>query len=561
MSARVELLSRRQVLRRGATGGLVAMAAGTVGWPAAMHGADGPLAAQGGKEGAMTDTIVQTHTGSLRGAADGDVLIFRGIPFAAPPVGPRRFRPPEPAVAWAGVRDATRFGPAAIQGANPFADIIPIAVPEPSEDCLTLNVFTPGTDGRRPVLVWIHGGGFLAGASSQPDWSGAELVRRGDVVVVTLNYRLGAFGFLHSRTLAGDALDATGNEGLLDQVAALRWVRDEIAAFGGDPDNVTVFGQSAGGISIAALLGMPAARGFVHKAILQSSGTAGQHLPAAVASRVMARLLELTGLTPSEAGKLRDVSPAELAQLQMAAAFPVPGYFPVIDGAVLPRSAYDAVRDGETAGIPLLIGTVADEDTLFETLDPTFPTMDEAGLRARAELLAPGRGEEAVALYRTERAARGEATTPPALWTAMVTDQLYQGGSMRLAELQARHTPAVYAYRFVWPSPLMGGALGTFHGLELPFLWGLDTAPALWPAIGDVTAARALSPVMQDAWLAFARTGDPNHAGLPVWPAYESGRRATMRLGRTPTVEDAPHDAEREFWEAVRRAGRVAATA
>jgi para-nitrobenzyl esterase len=403
-------------------------------------------------------------------------------------------------------------------------------------------------------MVWVHGGGFLVGAGSQPAWNGTALARRGNVVIVTLNYRLGAFGFLHARTLAGEQLDASGNEGVLDQVAALRWVRDEIAAFGGDPENVTVFGQSAGSISIAALLGMPAARGLFHRAILQSSGTASQHLSTVPASRVTARLLDLTGLTPAEAGALRELPAGDLAQLQMAAAFPTPGFFPVIDGIVLPRSAYDAVRDGETAGVPLLIGTVADEDTLFELLDPSFPTLDEAGLLARAEALAPGRGAEAVALYRTERTARGEPVAPPALWTAMVTDQLYQGGSMRLAELQARHTPAVFAYRFVWPSPLLGGTLGTFHGLELPFLWGIDYVPALWPAIGDVTAARALSAVMQDAWLAFARTGNPNHTDLPAWPTYETGRRATMRFGKTPAVEDAPHEAERAFWEQVHQA-------
>jgi para-nitrobenzyl esterase len=225
---------------------------------------------------------------------------------------------------------------------------------------------------------------------------------------------------------------------------------------------------------------------------------------------------------------------------------------------------YDAVGDGEAAGIPLLVGTVADEDTLFETLDPTFPAMDEAGLRARAEALAPGRSTEAIALYRAERGARGEPLTPPALWTAMVTDQLYHAHAMRLAELQSRRTPAVFAYGFVWPSRLLDGALGTFHGLELPFLWGLDYAPALWPAIGDaddLAAARELSAAMQDAWLAFARTGDPNHAGLPSWPVYEAGRRATLQFGRTPVVEDAPREAERAFWEAVDREARRAPVA
>jgi para-nitrobenzyl esterase len=247
-----------------------------------------PRAARAPLARAASGPVVETRAGKLQGEERGDLLVWRGIPYASPPVGPLRFAPPEPPAPWRGVRQATVFASGGPQGVNPVAAVLPVFVPETSEDSLYLNVFTPGLTGERPVLVWIHGGGNITGAGSQRLYDGGELVRRGDIVVVTINYRLGIFGFLHGQSVAAAQFPTSGNEALLDQVAALRWVQAEIARFGGDPANVTIAGESAGGTNVAALLGMPAARGLFHKAIMQSTGTAG------ITSRARPRLASST---------------------------------------------------------------------------------------------------------------------------------------------------------------------------------------------------------------------------------------------------------------------------
>jgi para-nitrobenzyl esterase len=493
--------------------------------------------------------VVETSSGRLEGEAHGDLLVFRGIPFARPPVGPLRFQPPEPPEPWPRIRDATIFGPGAPQGANPFEMLLTVLVPETSEDCLYLNVFTPDTTGKRPVLVWVHGGGNVVGAGSQRLYDGTELVRRGDVVIVTLNYRLGIFGFLHGKSVAGEPFPSSGNEGLLDQMAALRWVQQEIAAFGGDPENVTIFGQSAGCMNIAALMGMPAARGLFHKAVLQSSGTAWNSMPLEAAARVFSAILDAAGLTSANAGQLQEFSGEALLDLQTRVGMVTGGFFPVIDGEVLPRSSYEAIADGETADIPIVVGTVRDEFSMFMLPDPSIASLNEASLLARVEAMAPGHGQEVVALYRGERQARGEDVSAPALWIAMMTDHDFFVPAMRFAELQSAHAPS-YAYLFTWPSPVMGGVFGSIHGLDLPFWWGLRSDPGSAALIGDLVAAEPLSHMMQDALLAFARTGDPATRAL-AWPTYAPPQRATMILDRTSTVQDAPREAERRFWESV----------
>jgi para-nitrobenzyl esterase len=498
---------------------------------------------------AASGPVIETSSGRLKGEAQGDVLVFRGIPFAKPPVGPLRFRPPEPPDPWTGVRAATNFGPGAPQGVNPVEAVLPVFVPETSEDCLYLNVFTPGTTGKRPVLVWIHGGGNISGAGSQRLYDGSDLVRRGDVVVVTLNYRLGIFGFLHGRSVAGEAFPTSGNEALLDQVAALQWVQREIAAFGGDPDNVTIAGESAGGTNVAALMGVPAARGLFHKAIMQSSGTVGHHLSRETASRVFSAILDAASLTPANAGQLREFSGEDLLDLQTRVGMVNGAFGPVIDGDVLPRSTYEAIQAGETAGVPIIVGNVRDEMAVFGLMDPSLPTLDDAGLLARAEVLTAGRGQEAIDLYRTQRQADGKALPPPALWTAMLTDHDFFVPAMRFADLQSNQAPS-YAYLFTWPSPIMGGAFGSIHGIDLPFMWGLNNDPGLMSLVGDLAAAQPLSTMFQDALLAFAHTGDPSTREL-AWPDYDAKQRATMMFNRTSMVEEAPREAERQFWERV----------
>jgi len=573
------------------------------------------------------DVLVETRRGTLRGVAEPGLAVFRGIPFARPPIGPLRFMPPEPPASWTGARDASRFGSAAPQNGALIGPVMSLGIGRTSEDCLYLNVWTPGPDRRRrPVLVWIHGGAFVLGAGSQMLYDGASLARRGDVVVVTINYRMGAFGFLRLRDRFGSRLPATGNEGLLDQVAALEWVRDEIEAFGGDPSRITIFGESAGAMSCATLLGVPRARGLFQRAILQS-GAANFVWPRETAALLADYFVDRLGALSPEA--LAGTPPEQILAVQRrcfmelflgdghvlgtlspvgqrvaGAAFlglalarrrlgsvaaplsrllvsllkrrrrdPAPGdpmavvrtlrarglpFQPVVDGEVLPRAPLDAVRDGAARDIPLLIGTNLDETKLFLPLDPEASTLDEAALHARCEeAIASKRGpgaspaRRAIEVYRTTRAARGERVDPGELWSAIETDRTMRHPAMRLATIQSAHQSHTYAYLFTWPSPVLGGMLGACHALDLPFVFGTLDHAMLRPLVGKGPEARALAERIQDAWIAFARTGRPSHAGIGDWPGYEAVHRLTMILDRRCRVEAAPREVERAFWDTL----------
>jgi para-nitrobenzyl esterase len=574
------------------------------------------------------DVLVETRRGRVRGLAEAGLAVFRGIPYARPPVGPRRFGPPEPPEAWSGTHDATRFGSSAPQNGALIGPIMSLGIGRTGEDCLYLNIWTPAADRRRrPVLVWIHGGAFLLGSGSQMLYDGATLARRGDVVVVTINYRLGAFGFLRLRDRFGQRLPATGNEGLLDQVAALTWVRDEIEAFGGDPGQVTIFGESAGSMSCATLLGLPRAHGLFHRAILQSGG-ANFVWPREIATELSDHVLDELAVTSPEAlqtlgadrilevqrrffgdlllgedhvlgglsatgqrvagamflglslaqrrfGRLtaplarglvdvlkrrgRGRSADTMAPLRRLRTQGLP-FQPVVDGEVLPGHPLAAIEAGAARDIPLLIGTNLDESKLFAPLDPEAATLDEAGLVARCEeAIAAGRvglggtGRRAVEVYRAARAARGERVEPGELWFAIETDRTMRHPAMSLAARQAAHQPQTYAYLFTWPSPVLGGMLGSCHALDLPFVFGTLEHRLLRPLVGRGPEALALAARIQDAWIAFARTGRPAHGGVPEWPAYDAAHRRTMILDRQCRAENAPREAERAFWESVDR--------
>jgi para-nitrobenzyl esterase len=500
---------------------------------------------------------VETASGAVEGAREGGLDVYRGIPYAQPPIGELRFRAPRPPRPWSGVRPATEFGPWAPQNAagSALTGETPAAG---DEDCLTLNVWTPGSDGsRRPVMVWIHGGGFTGGSGAAALYGGARLARRGDLVVVTINYRLGILGFLaHPGLTDEEAGGASGNWGLLDQVAALRWVRDNISAFGGDPGNVTIFGESAGGMSVTDLLAMPSARGLFGRAIAQSGPPSGVSM--ARAEEHTSKLLAEFGFT--EPAQLRTLPVDALLAAQGTVLTSRAGggliLVPVIDGESVPIAPLQALTDGSAARVPFMVGTNRDEAKLFMVGDPKNRDPDDDLVLRRIDrgLAFDGIQLSPVGLldaYRNARAERGDPTDPRELWSAIESDRMFRIGSLRAASAHARWQPETYCYLFTWESPAMGGALGACHAVEIPFALGNLEVPGMDRFAGSGPEACALSQQMMDAWIGFARSGNPSHDGIPTWPTYDEATRSTMVFGRATHLEDAPMEPERALWDLV----------
>lgn len=480
--------------------------------------------------------VVVTGSGRVAGIDRGGVLQFRGLPYAAAPIGDLRWHPPQPPAPWAGIRQADRFGPVAPQVPSPLTLLPRADNVEISEDCLSLNVYTPSTDGTpRPVLVWIHGGAFTGGSGRNPWYNGSSFARQG-VVVVTINYRLGALGFLQ----LGDEFPGSGNCGLLDQVAALRWVQDNIAAFGGDPRNVTVFGESAGAMSVGALLAMPAAEGLFQGAILQS-GAASSASDMARAEETAARLVSrLGGL---DALRSAPVERLLAAQSEVVAERGAPGgrlpFQPVVDRATLPHLPLESIRKGSAAGVRLLTGTTRDEMTLLLAAVPGWRDVSEEQVVRRVDRAVPGRGRS---LYDAYRGLIGASAMPADLWASIETDRVFRIPAIHLAEAMGRRTPNVWMYLFTWESPALDGALGACHALELPFVWN-TLSEATESFTGGGPEARALAEAMHGSWVRFAAGGDPG------WPRYEAGRRITRVFGPGEEAAQDPRTEMRRLWD------------
>jgi len=500
----------------------------------------------------VPEALVATSHGPVQGLDEGGLSVFRGIPFAAPPVGERRFAPPAPAEPWTEPLDATAFGASAPQNPSMLEQTLGGSEVRYSEDCLTLNVWTPGCDfGARPVMVWIHGGGFLTGSGSIPWYDGARLAAR-DVVVITVNYRLGVLGYLHLEELA-DGFEGSGNAGVLDQIAALEWVRDDITAFGGNPGNVTVFGESAGAMSIGTLLAAPATEGLVRRAVLQSGACAHVHTAEQATESARAFLRE----AGTDAAGLRVLSVEELMAAQQRLTANVPfeqglPLQPVIDGTVIPDHPLDRVAKGSASGVDVLIGTTLEEMRMFLLMEPALGELDEATMSTQADerfVPAGRRPGEALATYR-KRLAEAPVTD---VWTAVLTDHSFRIPAIRLAEAQLAHRPDVWMYLFAFSSTAFGGALGACHALEIPFVWDNLHAAGVDMFVGAIGPGHVeLASRMADAWVAFARDGAPVADGLPEWPEYDLGGRATMRfdVGGCEVVDD-PMGAERDLWDGV----------
>ncbi|HXZ82352.1 MAG TPA: carboxylesterase/lipase family protein [Acidimicrobiales bacterium] len=512
----------------------------------------------------MSKGVVTTRAGVVRGIEAEGVWSFRAIPYAAAPLGGLRFRPPQPAPEWAGVRDASVFGPVAPQPPSGLGSYFPGDPVEQSEDCLFCNVWTPALGrGPRPVMVFVHGGAFCNGSGSGVMYRAERLAARG-VVVVTFNYRLGALGFLAHPALADDTSGAIGNWGLHDQIAALRWVRDNIGPFGGDPGNVTVFGESAGAMSICDLLAVPKARGLFHRVIAESGATLAIDPPPA--ARIAERLSELLGHPELSREALTTVPVDELLAAQIVvngevdAGIGLP-FQPVVDRGLFPSHPEDLIVAGSSAGIDLLLGSNRDEFKLFSfaiLAGKELTGTDLEGLVGRylrgAGIEDEGLARDAIAEYRRARRERDEPLSERALLDAIVTDWIFRVPQLRLADAHRKRTPGTYVYLFDWPSPFAGGGLGACHGIELPFVFGTVHEPIIGLFSGTGEEAFRLSDEMQESWVAFARSGDPSNDRVGAWSRYEATRRTTMRFGLHSGPVDAPHESERQFWE--RRLGR-----
>ena len=504
------------------------------------------------------NAVVKTVHGELRGSVADGVHAFLGVPYAAPPFGANRFRPPRPVKPWSGVRDATRFGAEPPQVAPPDAGGA-VAAPEHAaiaEDCLNLNVWTPDP-GRAglPVMVWIQGGMFEI--STTASYNGSHFARDG-IVCVVINWRVGADGFLYLG-------DGTANLGLLDQVAALEWVRENIAAFGGDPANVTVFGESAGAMSIGTLLSMPRAEGLFQRAIAQS-GAAHHVITAETARRIGRYLAEKVEAPPTlEALAAVPVERLLAAQAELKAdllAHPDPerwgaevvtsllSWQPVIDGEVIPSRPIDRIAAGASAQVDVMVGTNTDDWKLFSVVTGAIDqitdqiltgSVDVYGYQALAAYGLPV--ETALAAYRGASPGAG----PGDLLAAVQTDWWVRIPAIRLADAHASATSGTYMYEFAWPSPEFGGRLGAVHALEIAFVFDTLTkdVPLLGPLLGP-DPPQELADTMHAAWVSFATNGDPG------WPKYDLSRRATMRFNTTSQVVDDPRSWERALWEGVR---------
>jgi para-nitrobenzyl esterase len=492
----------------------------------------------------------------------GDLWSFSGVPFGRAPTGPLRWRPPFPPEPWDTIRDASTFGPIAPQSASVpgiTSPSDPDASEPQSEDCLFLNVWTPDLDpeGRRPVLVFVHGGGFTSGSGSVFLYRGGNLVRNGDAVVVTINYRLGALGFLGHRDLA-DPDGLVGNWGIWDQVAALAWVRENISAFGGDPGNVTAFGESAGGFSVAALLGCPAARGLFRRAIVQSGGVHVHTVEEA--ERASGRLASMLDVASCDRASFEKIPATELvaATAELGKRRPDPGllplpFLPTVDGTFLPTNPLAAVASGAASGVDLVIGTNRDELTLFGLGNPALFAMDEQGLERWVANSVPGIPPlEVIGAYRKARQARGERIEVNDVWVAAGTDIVFRWPSLQLAAAQRANGGKAYVYLFDWESPAFDGLLGSTHGLELPFVFGAVHVPVVQMFAGGGPPAETLSRQMQMAWLSFATSGDPSHEGIGEWRQWERAGRATMVFGAHTDLEEAPRDEELAVLERYR---------
>ncbi len=511
------------------------------------------------------EPIAETTSGKVMGLVEEQVLAFRTIPYAASTAGANRFLPPRPPAPWSGVRDCREF-----VGKAPQAGIAPVPIPDlanfsgtpdPSpetEDCLTVNVWTKDTDqsAKRPVMVWFHGGAFSYGNANAQRLRGSRLARRNDVVVVNVNQRLNIFGHLDLSAFGGAAYRHSGNAGTLDMVAALEWVRNNISAFGGDPGNVTIFGESGGGGKVSTLLAMPRAARLFHRAIIQSG--------AVVRLRTQERALELTEYVlqhlGSSAASIEALQAVPVEQLLGAIApaqqalgpSPTPlfdryPFGPTVDGDLLPAHPFDPVAPDCSAGIPLIVGDMKDETANFLASDARVwnRTLTEAQMREKVAAIAGSNTDRVLDLYGRLYG----HWSPAERLIAITTDCNFRIRSLVLAQRRAaKSSGPVWMYSFDWETPVLNGRLKAPHAMDVPFTFNtLD----LTNATGGSAEAQVLSDTMSSLWATFARTGRPDDPAIPGWPTYDAATRATLVLDNPCRIENDPRAEGRKLWQEI----------
>lgn len=514
-------------------------------------------ATQAEESAPKASAVVTTSAGKVQGLMDRGISAYKGIRYAAPPVAELRFMPPQPPKSWSHIEDATALGAPCMQMYSPggprqsdFSIEMQAVFPtgpetrQDNEDCLFLNVWTPAADGKkRPVLFWIHGGGHAYGSGGWPAYDGRNLAEKGDVVVITVNHRLNAFGYM----ALGDRFPefkSVANVGDLDLVAALKWVQANAVAFGGDPGNVTIMGESGGGAKVSHLLAMPSAAGLFHKAVIQSGPgvTSGkQTANAALAAKVLDRIGVKT-LADLRAADPHALVEATRTEMNAGGGYRMggPNFGPVVDGAVLPRDPFAPTAPEVSRMVPIMIGWNKDEMTIFNAAQPWFGAIDFAALDKMAPMFGPG-AADLIALYRKEHPDYSASHI-----ANLAMGARFVQGTYILADRKAEQKGApVFVYRLTYETKVQGGLYKTPHTLDIPFMFNnVDKARVL---VGPGSDPEKLAAMMSDAWLAFARTGKPSSPLLPAWPAYDTKTRRVMQFDVTPNVADDPEKGAREL--------------